>query len=354
MKKLLALLLALVLVAGLAACGGGTTPDPTPEPAQETTPAPAPAETADEDDANEGPFNIPVIIKATDSDYWQILASGALRFAAENPDLANVTILGPPSEIDIDQQVTILENTIATNPDAIVIASTSSVATVPAIEQAMNMGIPVITLDNRVETDNFTSFLATNHGLASGLAAERMYETWLEEGIDPSGQSVMVISSVAGTAVNTARTNGFIDRMRELVPDINVLETQFADNDIARAMDIALGSISANPNLIGIFGDNNHMGVGIALAIEELNRPDIVTFAFDANLEQVNAIHAGWLTGIVVQDPFGMGFNGVDFAVRTILGETVTWEVVVPTTLVTLANVNDADIQEMLSYHLPS
>ena len=351
MKKYFAILLALLLIFTLAACGNGT-----PEPPQET-PAPPTQEAPQEDptdDAPAGPFNIPVIIKATDSDYWQILASGALAFAAENPDLVNVTILGPPSEIDIDQQVTILENAIATGPDAIVIASTSSVATVPAIEQAMNMNIPVITLDNRVETDSFTSFLATDHGLASGLAAERMYETWREEGIDPSGQSVMVISSVAGTAVNTARTNGFIERMRELVPDINVLETQYADNDIARAMDIALGSISANADLIGIFGDNNHMGVGIALAIEELNRPDIVTFAFDANLEQVNAIHAGWLNGIVVQDPFGMGFNGVDFAIRTIMGETVTWEVVVPTTLVTLANINDADIQEMLSYHLPS
>ncbi|MCL2828409.1 MAG: substrate-binding domain-containing protein [Oscillospiraceae bacterium] len=354
MKKFLAFLLALLLVFTLAACGNGT---PEPEAPAVATPTPAPQETPAEepgDDTPEGPFNIPVIIKATDSDYWQILASGALAFAAENADLVNVTILGPPSEIDIDQQVTILENAIATGPDAIVIASTSSVATVPAIEQAMNMGIPVITLDNRVETDNFTSFLATDHGLASGLAAERMYETWQAEGIDPSGQSVMVISSVAGTAVNTARTNGFINRMRELVPDINVLETQYADNDIARAMDIALGSISANADLIGIFGDNNHMGVGIALAIEEMNRPDIVTFAFDANIEQVNAIRAGWLNGIVVQDPFGMGFNGVDFAVRTILGETVTWEVVVPTTLVTTANIDDADIQEMLSYHLPS
>ena len=337
MKKLLSLL---AIVALFAACGNG---------GNQAAPA---AGTADA--TSEGPFNIPVIIKATDSDYWQILASGALRFADENPDLVNVTILGPPSEIDIDMQVTILENAIATNPDAIVIASTSSVATVPAIEQAMNMGIPVITLDNRVETDNFVSFLATDHGLASGLVAERMVQMWETEGVDPSGQSVMVISSVAGTAVNTARTNGFIDRMRELVPDINVLETQFANNDIAVAMDIALGSIAANPNLIGIFGDNNHMGVGIALAIEELNRPDIITYAFDANIEQVNAIREGWLDGIVVQDPFGMGYNGVDFAVRTIQGQSVPQIVVVDTTLVSIANLDNADIQEMLSYHLPN
>ncbi|MCL2618400.1 MAG: substrate-binding domain-containing protein [Defluviitaleaceae bacterium] len=349
--KIFALMLAASLV--LAACTPAPAPAPAP-PAPTVADAPADPTPQPEPGAAEGPFDIPVIIKATDSDYWQILASGALRFADQNPDLVNVTILGPPSEIDIDQQVAILENTIATQPDAIVIASTSSVATVPAVEQAMGMGIPVVTLDNRLETDVFTSFLATNHYLASGLVADYMVATWADEGIDPSGQSVIVISSVAGTAVNTARTNGFINRMRELVPDINVLETQFANNDIQVALDIAVSTISANDDLIGIFGDNNHMGVGIALAIEELDRSDIITFAFDANVEQVNAIHAGFLNGIVVQDPFGMGYNGVDFAVRTIRGETVPFEVVVDTNLVTLDNINNADIQELLSYHLPN
>lgn len=356
-KAFFAVMLTFTLL--LAACGQPAAQPPAPEPETPAPEAPAPETPADTANGNggevtaEGPFNIPVIVKATDSDYWQIIFSGARTFEGRNPDLVRLSYLGPPSEIDIDQQVTILENAIATMPDAIVIASTSSVATVPAIEMAMNMGIPVITLDNRVETDNITSFLATDHYLAAGEAAARMVELWAAEGIDPSGQTVGVISSVAGTAVNTARTTGFANRMRELVPDVNILETQYADNDIARALDITVGMISANENLIGIFGDNNHMGVGIARGIQELNRPDIITFAFDANVEQVSAIHDGWLNGIVVQDPFGMGYNGVDFAVRTILGETVDFEVVVPITLVTSENINDSDIQEMLSYHLP-
>ena len=360
MKKwttLFAVILTFTLL--LAACTPtAAPPEPPPEPPTQAEqppapPAPEPPAVDENDLVAEGPFDIAVIVKATDSDYWQIIFSGARAFDEQHPGLVNLTLTGPPSEIDIDQQVAILENTIATMPDAIVIASTSSVATVPAIEMAMDMGIPVITLDNRVETDNFVSFLATDHYLAAGEAAARMVEIWEAEGIDPAGQTVGVISSVAGTAVNTARTTGFANRMLQLVPDINILATQYADNDIETALDITLGMVAANENLIGIFGDNNHMGVGIALGMEQLERSDIVTFAFDANVQQVDAIHNGWLNGIVVQDPFGMGYNGVDFAVRTILGETVEFTVEVPTTLVTSENINDPSIQEMLSYHLP-
>ena len=297
-------------------------------------------------------FNITVIIKATDSDYWQILASGAQAAAAQSDGQINVTIDGPPSELDIAQQVTIFENAIEADPDGIVIAATVGETVVNAVEESTRRGIPVVALDEFIPSNDVVTFLATDHAAASALTADLMVEQWEAEGIDPSGQSVVVISAVAGASVNVARTNGFIDRIRELVPDINVLQTQYADNDIARATDIANNLITANSDLIGIFGDNNHMGVGIALAIAETGRQDIITYAFDANQQQVDAISAGNLTGMVVQDPWGMGFNGVLDVIRAINGETLVSEVAVPITIVTAENIDDDDIQELLNQHI--
>ena len=297
-------------------------------------------------------YDITVIIKATDSDYWQILASGALAAAEQSDGRINVTIDGPPSELDIDQQVTIFENTIEAGPDGIVIAATAGETVVSAVEESTSRGIPVVALDERIPSEDVVTFLATDHAAASAETADLMVAQWEAEGIDPSGQDVVVISAVAGAGVNVARTNGFIDRITELVPDINVLETQYADNDIARATDIANSLIAANPNLIGIFGDNNHMGVGIALAIAETGRQDIITYAFDANQQQVDAISEGNLTGMVVQDPWGMGFNGVMDVIRYIEGEDLPSEVAVPVTVVTAENIDDADIQELLSQHI--
>lgn len=341
-RKLLAIFLVLTLSVGLVACG-------TDSPDVNTgngTDVEVPSGGSDSDGE---PYKISVIIKATDSDYWQTLLLGAKAAEADSNGKIVVTTDGPPSEIDIEEQVSILENVIATQPDGIAIASTSTDATVPAVEEAMGMGIPVITIDNKLNTDNYTSFLATDHGLAAGMVADAMVKDWEDRGVDPEGKKVIVISSVAGTKVNTDRTEGFINRIQELVPGIQVLETQYADNDISKALSIAENTMAANPDLIGIFGDNNHMGVGISRAIEEAGKQDdVVAYAFDADPDEIEAIKNGVLRGIVVQDPFGMGYQGVMSAVAYLEGETVEKDVVVDATIVTLDNMDEPDIQKLL------
>ena len=208
-----------------------------------------------------------MIIKATDSSYWQTLLLGAKAAAEESNGKIKVTTDGPASETDIDKQVTILENAIAAKPDGIVLASISSTSTVPAVEQANAAGIPVVTVDNKLETDAYTQHIATDHAIAAATAAADMVEQWKAKGIDPTGKKVALISADSGSAVNQARCKGFTDEIKRLVPSIVVLETQYCDNDIQKALDAADNLVLANQDLIGIFGDNNHMGDGIAKAL---------------------------------------------------------------------------------------
>lgn len=336
-KRVFALLLVLLLVI-LAGCGKPGTDS------QEGN-----LDSANTGGENAEPYKISVIVKATDSDYWQTLLAGAKAAERDCGGKVIVTTDGPPSETDIDKQVSILENVISTQPDAIVISSTSSDATVPAIENAMSQGIPVITIDNKLNTDNYTSFLATDHRIAAASAAEAMVDDWKEMGIDPSGKKVIVISSVAGTKVNTERTEGFIEKITELVPEIVVLETQYGDNDISKALSIAENTIAANPDLIGIFADNNHMGVGVAKALEETGKHnDVVCYAFDTNEDEIKALKDGILKGLVVQNPFGMGYDGVMFAVDAIEGKPVSKDVIIEATIVTKENMDEPEIHKLL------
>ena len=84
------------------------------------------------------PYNIAVIIKATDSDFWQYVIIGAVNYGLDNPDKAKINWNGPKSEADIEKQVALVEDIISKKPDAIVIASTSSDSTVPALENAID------------------------------------------------------------------------------------------------------------------------------------------------------------------------------------------------------------------------
>src|SRR6266478_6922893 len=122
------------------------------------------------------PYKIAVIIKATDSDFWQYVIIGAVNYGLDNPDKAKISWNGPKSEADIEKQVALLEDIISKKPDAIVIASTSSDSTVPALENAIDQGIAVVTIDNKVHSDKVPALLATNNKVGGALSAQT---SWL-------------------------------------------------------------------------------------------------------------------------------------------------------------------------------
>ncbi len=294
-------------------------------------------------------YHVSVIIKATDSSYWQTLLMGAQGAAADSNGKIAVTTAGPASETDIDEQVTILENIVSSRPDGIVIAAISSESITPVVEAAVASGIPVVTVDNRLDTDVYVQHLATDHYAASAEAAEQMVETWKRNGVDYNGKKVAIISADSGSAVNQARCEGFADRIKELVPSIGIIATQYCDNDIAKAQDAVDNLILANPDLIGIFGDNNHMGDGISNSIEQFGKGgQIAAYAFDSDDTEIAAIRNGVLTGIVVQDPYGMGYNGVMAVVDHLEGKAVEHDVVAQTTLVTIDNIDESAVQALL------
>lgn len=363
-RKLISLALIVALILTLVACGNGADEPETPtDPPVVTDPVDEPTDPPEEPGepgeivagenlppAPEEPLEIAVIIKATSSDFWQYMLVGSDNFAKEHPEYAVTTNYGPPEEMDFEEQVAILEDVISKNPDGIVIAASNSEATSAAIDEAIAAGIPVITADNMVTTDSYTSFIATNNLEAGAQAADFMLERLKEVyGDDLSGKAIAVVSSIAGAQVIDDRDAGFLNRMAEIAPELDVLEKQIADNDMSKAMNIAEDYITANPNLIGIFGDNNVTGSGVSRTITNLGMEDkVVAVAFDSDPEEIQGLESGSLYGLVLQDPYMMGYMGVDYAVRAALGIEVPKQTSTPTVIVTRDNMNDEEIIGLL------
>ena len=297
--------------------------------------------------AQEKKYDIAVIVKATDSDFWQYVLIGALNAAVDYP--VNVTTYGPPSEVDIEQQIAILENVITRQPDAIVIASTSSEASVPALERAYDQGIVIITIDNAVRTDKIHSFLATDNIEAGGKAAESMVEFLKERGL-PLNKKVGVISSMAGVQVLIDRDNGFVNRLRELAPEMEILPIRYVDDDMLRAMQATEDLLTAHgDDIVGFFADNNLTGDGLARVIDERGLHDkIVAVAFDSDPEEIQALRTGALDALILQDPYNMGYMGVVSAIRAIEGEELPKYVDTGSTVATKANMDEPEIVELL------
>lgn len=369
MKKVLTILTVTILLVSVLLVGCQQAPAPSAEPAAaapaseapaseaaapaseapaESAAAPASEAPAAAPAASGEPADVAVLIKATDSDFWQYVLVGAENYAVENPDKVKVTTFGPPNEADIDQQVSILEQIISSEPDAIVIASTSSDATVPAIENAASKGIPVITVDNKVNTDAVSTLFATNNLVGGATAADTLVKMLQDAGKELKG-SVGVISNMAGVQVLTDRDQGFIDRMKEIAPDVKLLETIYVDGDMTKAMNAAADIISANDDLLGFFGDNNTVGSGTARAISEKGKEDaLVLVAFDSDPEEIKGLGTGAVDALILQDPFGMGYKGVDAALKALAGEKLESYIDTGVTVVTKDNMDQEEIKGLL------
>ncbi len=302
--------------------------------------------------AAKAPYNIALIIKATDSDFWQYVLHGADAAVKElGPKTVKVIYRGgPTSEADIDKQVAIVEDVISKNPKAIVIASTSSDATVPALERAAAQGIKIVLIDNlvKLKSSSYTSFLATDNLKGGALAAQKLVAA-LKAMNKPLKGTVGLISSMAGVQVLMDRDDGFTKEIAKIAPDIKLAPVRYVNNDITQALAAAEDMLTTYPDLVGFFADNNHTGDGVARAITErkLNNK-IVGIAFDSDPEEVEAIKSGALKTLILQDPYGMGYFGVKAAIDALNGKKVVKRVDTGANAITLDNFNEKRSQELL------
>jgi len=250
---------------------------------------------------------VDVIIRANDSAFWQTMLAGAEKAGKD----FGITVgkFGPTSETNIDEQVQLVENSVSRGVNAIVISPGSNTALNSSIDSARKAGIKVITADSPITTP-VDGFIGTNNSMARALAGRQMCDLLTEKG-KTSGK-VFVESSVAGIQVLLDRDAGFRSGLAEKCPNINATLESYNNNDIGTAASQVNDAISANPDLVGVFADNNTSGVGAATAIQDNNAADrIPVVAFDSDPKENAALAAGTIDALIVQNPFFFGYQGV-------------------------------------------
>ncbi len=310
--------LSLILVFSFSGCK--TTEEAAEEEeAEEATEEVTEAEEAEEEEAEEM-IEIAMVVKSVNSEFWQSMLAGGEQFDEENENV-NVTPYGPDSETDIEGAITILENVVTGGPDAIVVASQSGEGAVPSVDDAMSKGIPVVTTDTIIPTD-VVCHLATDNKAGGRTAADAMIETLEANNIEKKGTVIILHVVVCDT--DTLRGEGFDERMTELAPDINIVHSAYADDQVDKAMTITEESVTAYDDLIGIFGIDYNIGEGIALAIEQAGLQDeIMIIAFDDSEAEIEALKKGVIKALIVQDPYKMGYEGCGIAIKALNGEDV-------------------------------
>lgn len=285
-------------------------------------------------------IEIGLVVMSTNSEYWLAVKAGA-DAAAEEAGNVEVTFLGPADNADVQGQVALVENLINREVDAILLTPLNADALVAPVQAAEAAGIPVIVIDSGLNWDGVTSFIATDNVEASRLAMNTLIELIGGEG------KVAIINALAGIPSNDDRNIGAEQAVAEH-PDVQLLPIQHSI-DQAAALQNTENLITANPDIKGIFGAFNRGALGAAQAVLNRGIDDQVHFvAFDADPDEIRLLEQGVIDALVVQQPFQMGYLGVEYALMAINGEEVPELVHPEVSLVTRENMNDPEIQQVL------
>lgn len=319
---------------------------------------------------------ISIIGKDDSSSYWTNVKKGVMQAADDlnkelgykGSDKIKVTYNAPAKSEDIDEQVNILDEELSRYPDAVGIASIDSAACSVQFDLATANGIPVISLDSGNEYKGIQCIVKTDNEDAARTGAYK-----LANEIGDEGQVILVVHD-SNSETAKERVKSFEEEIKNNYPSVSIVETIYCDKlddlkkkiavekdpnmseDLQKAAvekmtddEVMQYYLKKYPDLKGVFGTNESSTI---FALEALQKTElagkVALVGFDISEEQTAAMKNGEISGLVVQNPFGMGYASVVAAARTIMQSGN--EAVVDTGYiwVTKDNLEDESIQNML------
>ena len=293
-------------------------------------------------------LTIAVIPKGTTHEFWKSIHAGSLKAARElsaTGSEVDVIWKGPLREDDREQQIQVVEGFSSQGVSGIVLAPLDNRALVRPVTEAQRAGVPTVIIDSALESDAIISFVATDNRKGGMLAAERMGELLGGNG------KVLLLRYQEGSASTTDRESGFLETIKAKYPGVQLISSdQYAGatRDTAKRASENLLNRYAD-EIQGIFTPNESSTAGMLLALQDIGKAGKVTFlGFDTSETFTEAMRNKQLHGIVVQNPFNMGYLGVKTMVEHLQGKGVEKRIDTGVILVTPDNMNASEIQALL------
>lgn len=274
---------------------------------------------------------IVIVTKALDSEFWQTLKNGAEEAARQHPDI-ELSVLAPEREINIDQQVSILEDQVLKKVSALAVVPSGVAEVTPVLDKAKAAGIPVLIVDNDTPWTGKLSYIGTDNRAGGRLAGEYMVKALGGRG------KVAIIRGILGVSSHEDRVAGFKEAISQ-APGIQIVTIQPANSERATALTVMENILTSNPSLNGVFVTSDQMTLGAieGIAAQQMTGRLLVV-GFDAGKEAVHAVKAGAINAVIAQFPSNMGKRAVEAAIKAIKGEPVEKVIDTGTALVTKDN----------------
>jgi ribose transport system substrate-binding protein len=292
------------------------------------------------------PLRIAVIPKGTTHEFWKAVHAGAVKAGKE----ASVEIIwkGPLKEDDLKSQVDLVQSFTAQGVSGIVLAPLNDSALGAPVRVAVKSAVPVVIFDSDLKGSDHASFVATDNRAAGRLAGEKLGALLSGKG------NVVLLRYQEGSASTHNREEGFLEAIRKF-PEIKLVsENQYGgattESAFSASENLLLAQNAGKGQLQGVFCPNESTTFGMLLALEKAGLAGKLRFiGFDSSAKLVEGVRAGKIDGLVLQNPFNMGYLAVKTLVRHLRHEAIENRIDTGAALIEKANMDQPDMKALLS-----
>jgi ribose transport system substrate-binding protein len=215
-------------------------------------------------------------------------------------------VMAPPSEDDYATQMSMMEDMITRGVKGIAVCGINLDALIPGIKKANEAGIPVVMFNTITELEGVEVYAYSGYNQYNGGGK---IADWVNE--KTGGTAKVAIIEGLPSDYTTQRMGGFVDRCKEVYPNIEVVATQPGDWVREKGMNAAMDMLQAHPDINVIYGLSDEMALGAVQAIKQLGRDDIIVVGLDGNPNAFESVKAGELTATLDCGPVAIGANAI-------------------------------------------
>lgn len=288
-----------------------------------------------------GKHYVAVIAKSTVSAYWKSVFAGVN--AAKTEYNLDITIEGPQDEENWRAQNEMIDSAVENGAEAIVLSAVDYNNNADAVNRAAESGVNVIVIDSDVNSNAVSCRISTDNYQAGRVVGAAVLESAYEQ------INVGIVNFDAVSANGQQREQGFRD---EVASDdrVKISHAMNVYSNTELAAEATKGMLLEHPEINVIVTFNEWTSLGVGYAVRRLGRADDTTvIAFDSNVVSVGMLETGEVDTLIVQNPYAMGYLGIECAYHLVNGHSLEQtEIDTTTTVVTRENMFDDEIQRIL------
>jgi ribose transport system substrate-binding protein len=258
---------------------------------------------------------VALVMKSLANEFFKTMEDGARRHQQAHANDYDLVATGIKDEQDVARQIELVEQMIARRVDAIVVAPADSKALVAAAGRALDAGLVVVNIDNRLDAG-----VLADRGLTipfvgpDNRKGARMVAETVAARLEP-GDPVAVIEGAPNAFNGIQRRLGFEDGAR--AAGLRIVRSQSAHWETARANQVVAAIITEQPDVKAVLCANDSMALGAIAALKAAGRQgDVLVAGFDNISAVQQLVREGQIVATADQHGGELAVYGIEYALQ--------------------------------------